>query len=736
MRARRTPGPGLRRPGEIIRDGRNGREHAVEPGRGAPAAAALLALLAFAAPRPASGQAAPGEAAPPDTAPEPRYAGEPITVTVTRAERELERLPYAVSVVGREQIQDGERLLSLEESLESVPGVSVQNRRNHSLGDRVTIRGSGARAQFGVRGLRVLADGIPLTMPDGQSALTNLDLASAGRVEVIRGPASALYGNAAGGVIRYRTQEFSPSFCGAPRVTAGSHGYLATRVKASGRAGGTDGAGYVLSAGRVETDGFRRHARAEMYRGNLVVRTRLGPDTRLRAVLNGYDRPFAENPSSLSREDARENPRKARSFVVQQGAGEEATQVQGGATLSHRLGPEAEVEATAWAARRDVWNPIPTRIIDLGRLAGGLRTEARWRGRLAGMTARWTAGFDAAVQRDQRREAANRGIGGDRGRAREGDELLDQRERVSSLGPFAQLAVDPAQDWRLTAALRYDAYRFEAEDRHLSDGDASGDRVLTNWSPAVGVSFAPVPGLAVYANASTAFETPTTSELSNRPSGEGGFNPELGPEQLRTVEAGAKGRAGGGRLRWQLTGYLSEVEDALIPFEGPSEEVFFRNAGRVERKGLEASLSWRPVPPLRARVAYTLQENTFVRFETDEGDFSGNDEPGVPGHRVYAGLVYTAPVGLRTEVDVRWVPEDYPVNDENTAHDWSYEVTDVRLLWERGVGAVEARPFLGIDNLFDVRYNGSVVPNAFGDRFYEPAPGREVFGGLRLRVGG
>lgn len=694
----------------------------------APAAAALLFPAAL------PGQAPPDTSAA-DTVPEPRFEGEPIRVTVTRADRDAHRIPFSVSVVEAEEIQAGERQLSLQETLEAVPGVSVQNRRNHSLGDRVTIRGSGARAQFGVRGLRVLADGIPLTMPDGQSSLTNLDLSSVGRVEVIRGPASALYGNAAGGVIRFRTEEAARVPVRAvPRVAGGSHGYLATRLRASGHLRGPRSTSYVFSGSRVETDGFRQHARAEMFRGNLVLRSPLGPDTRLQGVVNVYDRPFARNPSSLGREDARENPRKARSFIVQQGAGEQARQIQGGVTLAHSPGDGAEVEATAWTARREIWNPIPTRIIDLERWAGGVRAEGRWRTRLAGLAARLTAGADAEVQRDDRREVTNRGLGPDGDRAREGELLLEQRERVAALGTFAQLSVDPSPRWRITGALRHDAYDFDADDRFLSDGDDSGDRYMGQWSPAAGVSFFPSPAVTLYANASTAFETPTSSELSNRPSGGGGFNPELEPQTLRTLEAGVKG--GGGAVRWQLTGYLSDVDGALIPYEGATEEVFYRNAGRVERKGVEASLTWRAARGLRARLAYTLQQNTFERFETAEADYSGNAEPGVPDHRIFAGASYRAPFGLRVEADVRWVDE-FPVDDANTASNWSYGVTDLRVLWEgRPWGGPLVRPFAGVDNVFDVRYNGSVVPNAFGDRFYEPAPGRELFGGLSVGVGG
>lgn len=694
----------------------------------------LAGCLAFVGPA----RPAPAQEADPDTA-AARLAL--LEVTVTRLRATLGALPWSVSIVSPEIGDVPGRAVSLEETLRGVPGVFAQDRRNFALGDRLTIRGAGARAQFGVRGVQVILDEIPLTLPDGQSALGNLDLPTAGRIEVIRGPASALYGNAAGGVLRVWTREpADASLALASRLTLGSYGFLGTRLEASGRAGGV---GWLASFRRVETDGFRTYADAERWNANLVGRADVSPATELRAVLNLSHLPFAENPSSVDRETARADPRSVRSSIVEQGAGERHAQGQAGVTVRHRRSGGPEWTATAWGLGRDVWNPIPATIIDLSRRAAGLRLEVRGvvggtgpdAGAADGTDAamlRWVAGLDAALQDDGRIEYENLGLR-DGDEAVAGETRLDQEERVSSLGPFVQLLLEPAPRWSLTVAGRYDLNDFEVTDRRLADGDDSGDRTFSRFSPTVGVSFRPADALSAYASFATAFETPTTSELSNDPTGRGGFNRELRPEVLRSFELGLRGRLAGVNLSWGLAAYRGTVDDALIPFEGEDEVVFYRNAGRVSRDGLEAELAWTPASEVELSAAYTFQDFVFDRFTTDAGDFSGNREPGVPRHRLSLAARAELPGGLRAEADARWV-DAFPVDDANQFSNWSYGVVDLGFARELRVGRFRPRPFLRVENLLDERHNASVVPNAFADRYYEPAPGRSLVVGLRVAL--
>ncbi len=667
--------------------------------------------------------------APPDTIPSDTIA--PIIVNITRSENALERLPYAVTALDQTRIRLAERGASIEEALRGVPGVVAQNRTHFALGDRLMIRGVGGRAQFGVRGIEVVADGIPQTQADGQATLESLDLDSAGRIEVLRGPASSLFGNAAGGVLSYTTEDFWTAPVGAgPQLLVGSYGFVKANLKMSGRTGGF---GYFVNGVGASSEGFREHSEADLYRLNAVASTRLSPSSELRFVGNFLDVPFAENPGSLDSTTARDDPRSARGFNVAQGTGKEIRQGQAGIHWRQAIG-RGQINVSGWGLGRDVWNPIPARIIDLSRVGGGLRGNWLSRSDVGQLPLRSMLGLDVDLQRDDRREFSNEGVDEPGGSAQPGSLQLSQRERVSSVGPFAELEMEVAPEWRITAGGRYDWFTFDVDDRFLSDGDDSGLRTFGHFSPMLGVQVSPQRWLNLYANFSTAFQTPTASEMSNQPDGSGGLNPDLEPEDLRSLEAGARGTVPAAGLGYEVTAYVARVENALIPFQGPTDETFFRNAGRVSRSGAEIRLDWLPLASLSGTLALTFQNFRFDDFVVDSVDFAGNREPGVPERLLYANISYTAPIRLRIEADFRWV-DAYYVNDANTATNWAWTSLDFRALLDRKVGEVRLQPYLGIDNIFDVRYNGSVIPNGFGGRYYEPAAGRQFFTGLAVFLG-
>jgi iron complex outermembrane receptor protein len=655
------------------------------------------------------------------------------TVTVTRAALELAAVPQAVDVVPLDDIQFAQRKVSLAESLRSIPGVFVQERGNfsESNGVRFSIRAPVRGVGIGIRGVQIVQDGIPLTTADGTTQPGNIDLGSAERIEIIRGPSSVLYGNSAGGVVSIRTQvPSSRPLAVEPEAQFGSDGYQRQQVEVSGTGGTT---GYLVNVTRMKTSGFRDHSRAELRQANAVVIARPSAATGLRAVFNVADVPFAESPSTATLPEARTSPRSVRALAVAQGFGESSTQGQGGLTLEWDFGRGGLLRSTGWGMWRDVWNPIPNRIVDLGRVGAGYRSDYVGSRHAGAVPFVWTIGFDVAYQRDDRAEHVNGGIGAN-GRASEAGLLVDQRERVFSVGPFAHVSVAPRPRWNLTAGLRFDHHDFHARDNRLVDGNQSGGRRLNASSPAVGVTYAATPRMNIYGSFGTGFEMPTTQELSNRPSGEGGFNTELEPENLRTLEGGVRGLIGPWRLRYDLTGYRSWLTNALVQFERADEQEFFRNAGESSRSGVELLLEWRPDRRVTTRLAYTYQNFRFERFVTDGADFSGRREPGAPPHQLFAELACEAPFGLRSIVQLRAV-DGYPVNNANDVVNWGFEVVDLRVGLDRRWRGVVVRPFFNVDNVFDERYNASTVPNALGGRYFEPSPGRQVYFGLSIGLG-
>jgi iron complex outermembrane receptor protein len=641
-----------------------------------------------------------------------------VTVTILRTPLPLARTPYAVSVVSGDAVAGGRPGLALDEALRAVPGVQIDNRYNYALGERISIRGFGARAQFGVRGVRVLVDGIPATFPDGQTSLSHLDMGFLSRVEVVRGPASSIYGSSAGGVIQLSTVEPAPGerirMAG---VTAGSHDLL----RGEAAVGATDARGaYLVRVSHQGYGGERDHSTARNLRLHATGRYATGiGDLRVSASAVDYD---ADNPGSLSAELLAEDRTQAFRNNVLQGTGEEGRQGQVGVSLRRQAGP-GELEVALYGIAREVLNPIPASIIDLERAVGGGRAifqAAGTRGSLA-------LGVEGAVQRDDRRNFANDG-------GESGSLTLDQRESVDDVGLFAQATVRPLAPLTLLAGLRFDWYRFSADDRFVEgDPDDSGSIRMSHASPSIGAALELDKAASVYANLATAFETPTTTELANRPDGSGGFNPELEPQEILSLEAGLRG--GIRFASYELAGYTAEVTNALIPFEVAEmpDRQFFRNAGSARHRGVEAALATTLLTPLSARLAYTFTDARFLSYETDDAVLDGNRVPGISPHR--ADLVLTLSAGRPfLAVDTRYSSRT-PVDDANSAHSPSYFVTDLRL-GARGVpfGGATLEPVIGLSNLFDAEYNSSVVVNAFGRRYFEPAPGRAVHVGLRVAL--
>lgn len=654
-----------------------------------------------------------------------RYTIDTLAVRVLRTPVPPLRAPFAVSVVGGAGERAAKPGLALNEALAAIPGVQVDNRYNYALGERISIRGLGARAQFGVRGVRVLLDGLPATLPDGQTQLNHVDVASLGGAEVARGPASALYGNAAGGVIRLSTPTPPPvPLASEYHATFGRDALLRLNSAAAGTLGP---ATYRASLTRLKYGGYREHQSADNSLAGFNLGLRRGAnDVRVVFTAVNYE---AENPGALSDSALRADRSRAVPANVSQKAGERGRQGQLGVTWERTLGA-GSLEVTGYGLARSIDNPIAIRYIDLSRGAGGAR--AMMSGVVRGAL-RWTGGAEWDQQRDHRVNHEN--LAGARGA-----ELLDQVERVTSLGAFGELSAS-AGPVELLGALRHDRFRFSVDDNLIAanDPDDSGGRTLHAWSPTVGVSVSAAPWLAVYGNLATSFQTPTTTELGNRPSGAGGFNPDLGPERTRSLEVGAKARRGAGWV--EVAAYRARIDSMLIGFELASfpGRQFYRNAGQAVHRGLELGAGLRPLSALAVRAAYTYTDARFRRYVVGTADLRGNRVPGIAPHRFDATAFWQPARGPFAGLDLRHESAT-PVADDDATGSLSspaFTVVDVRGGWtELRLGRVRLSPSVGITNLLGVDYNTSVVVNAARGRFYEPGPGRAAYAGMEMRLGG
>jgi iron complex outermembrane receptor protein len=649
---------------------------------------------------------------------------EEITVSAMRMETSLARVPAAVSVIGKDDIQLARQQLALDESLSRVPGLFMQNRYNFAQDLRVSIRGFGARANFGIRGVKILVDGIPETLPDGQGSVDGIDIGATSQIEVLRGPSSSLYGNASGGVIAVTSENAPEEAFADVRLSGGSYGFRKLQVKAGGQA---DRVGYLLSLSDSELDGYREQSRAENTQFTGRFDFDLGEEREFMAVVNFTDQPISDDAGGISAAQAAMDPKSARDLNVLYDAGEYLEQSRMGFVYSMPVGDSAEITARNYYVWRDFGGNLPftdAGIVDLERFFVGGGISYNREGTLLGRPNQFVFGLDFDDQDDDRKRYDNN-------TGAQGALTFDQNEAVRSHGLFIQNQVNLSESTDLSFGVRFDEVEFDVTDRFLGDGDDSGIRKLDDTSPMLGVTVALTDDLIFYSTYSSAFETPTTTEFNN-PDGSGGFNPTLNPQTARNLEVGLRGGVSQ-RHRYEVALFNIKVDDELIPFEVPGSpgRDFFANAGKSQRDGLEFSLISRPTERISTTLSYTYSDFKFDEFTDGGSNYAGNQIPGTPENVLFGEFNYRDPRGWFGALDVLMVDDQF-TNNANSVISDSYTVANLRFGFEKELNGMTVSPFIGINNLFDETYSSNVRINAFGGRFFEPAPDRNTYAGVSL----
>lgn len=651
---------------------------------------------------------------------------EPIAVRAP-ADRQVE--PFARTTREGRELRGARAAALPDDALAGIPGLFAHHRGTFALDTRLVIRGAGARSAFGVRGVTVLLDGVPQTLPDGQANLAHVVPAALARVDVVRGATAAFYGNAAGGVVALRTAPLlgaRPGASlrtvtgreGAPGPGAGSAAVRSTTASLNGHLG-AGGVGLVVSETRQ--DGWREHADGLVRQGALGLEWPASAATRVGARVRVSDLARASNPGALDSAQLAVDPRQAQPRNTAFAAGKRATEWQGSLDVA-RLGARSEVSAVAFGVTRDLDNPLPTAWVRLDRADLGLRLAGRWRPRPDAPGAELSLGFDVQRQRDDRLNFAN-----DSGRIGT-TALLDQRETVTALGARAALRAPVAPRTGALAGVRLDRVTFDVRDRLTGDGDASGRRAMGALSFTTAVVHRAGP-LHAQIGLGSAFETPTTTELA-RP-GSGGFNDALRPQTALQWEASLGWRQSAGTAT--LTVYRTRVRDALVPVEEPTApgRFYFVNAARARFTGIEVDVEARPAAWLAVAASAALTDHRYVEFPTDSTPLDGRRVPGVPTATATALARFTPGRGARAELEVAHAGRAFG-DDANTAAAAAWTVVHLRASWD----GRRLAPLAGVRNVFDTRYVGSINVNGALRRYYEPGPGRSWYVGMEMRIGG
>ncbi len=650
-----------------------------------------------------------------------------VTINAPLIETRWQDAPSGVTLIDDDDIRRGRAPIQPTDALNLAPGVLVQNRNNFAQNPRVSIRGFGARAPFGIRGLRVRQDGYPLTTVDGQSQIDAIDPSSIKVVEVLRGANAVLHGNGSGGLLDYQSYRPGQSPFARLETQVGGfglvrlHGALSKQYQKFGFRGALT---------HLEQDGYREQSAVKRSNAGLWLDYR--QDTRdWFAIFNHFDNPLAEDPGGLTLDELQSDPSRAAPLASAMNARKTVKQNIASLGVVQRFsGASHQLRAQTWLTGRDLRQQLPfpgDSLIQLDRqIIGGALNYQRPLGKLL-----LHMQLSLEDQQDDRQRYC-RNIALDPFICRSGissDLALDQRETARNLGLGLQLAVPVAQQQgRWVIGLRHDRLRLAIDDKLQPGGiDNSGERIYSEPSYSLGYSHRLDGQWSAFGQYATSFEAPTFTEFAN-PAGSG-FRPGLEPQTSRSLEIGLRGQL----YRFQLEASLFtvRVEDEIIvdadPGAAPGDErTFFRNADRTRRDGLELGGRWWPgaLPRLQLSGAVTWMD---ARFD----DAGNNVLPGLPDWTVFADAEYGFQQGYFAGLSAQYIGTRY-ADDANTVEVPSQTVTALRMGRVLSTGQHDVRLVLGVENLFDSEYLDNLRINAPGARYYEPGSTRRAYAGIEI----
>lgn len=687
--------------------------------------------------------AAPAAPAAPDT---PDAAAAPIPVVVvsgSRTEHLSFDLPASVDVVDADRIGAAQPRVNASEALAAVPGIVVQNRQNYAQDLQISSRGFGARSAFGVRGVRLIADGVPATMPDGQGQAATFNLDMAERIEVLRGPMSALYGNHAGGVIQLFTRD--PK--GAPEVevneSAGSYGMHKTDVNVSGKQGEF---GFLLDGSRFRTDGYREHSAAQRDQAYAKLTFDFSNTSKLTIVAGGLRQNDTQDPLGVTWGTYQTDPRAGeidttdtqnpkRTLADRYNTRKSIDHQQAGLTWDQRFGDD-RLQLTVYGGNRRVIQyqsfsqgfqastSSGGGVVDFDRDFQGFDAHYLMSRPLGDGTLRTTIGLETGKSNDTRQGYANYitpNVYGVEGALRR-----DEEDDVKNVDPYLQLEWERGQ-WVFTGGVRHSRVTFDVTDRFLSNGNDGGGVNYSHTTPMLGVLYKLTPELNVYASGARGFETPTLNELFYSGTG-GGFNYNLAAATSTQYEIGAKAVVARD-VRVNAALFQAKTQNELAVDSSTGGHTSYRNAAGTLRRGLELSVDADLHAGFSTKIAATLLRAIYDGAFTGVAD--GNRLPAVPKTSLFGELAWNNADGrFGAALETNAAGKIYP-DDANAAIPApGYAIFNARVQSKQQLGSWRLREYARVNNLLDRTYIGSVIVGDTNKRYYEPAPGRNWVAGV------
>lgn len=658
---------------------------------------------------------------------------EDVVITANRSEQRRFDSAASIDAVKVDPLHTASPLVNLSELLSAVPGIQIRERQNYAQDLQVSVRGFGTRSTFGVRGVRILIDGIPATMPDGQGQAATASLTSAKRIEVLRGPVAQLYGNAAGGVVQVFTND-PPLASESPSamISAGVGSYGQKQADVSIGAG-SDTLGGLVDVSRYSTNGYRDHSAAQRTQVNAKMVARPSTDTTVTGIFNSFDQPRAQDPLGLTHEQFNQNPQQVVPGALTFDTRKKIEQQQVGVVLDHSLSASDSLKARLYGGTRQVFQTLAFSgsalssaggVVDLDNTFQGAGLSWNHKAKLGGVPLNWTLGIEA-----DKLDQTRRGFVNNNGSV--GDLRRDEIDSADNLDLFGQVDWSFSERWKATAGLRTSRVRLAVDDRFVTANSPndSGSVEYHNTSPVLGLVWHASDDVNVYGNIGRGFETPTVTETAYRV-GATGPNLALKPSRSVQGEIGIKLRKGLHTVDFAI--FDARSRDEIVPLTTENGRSIFQNVDRVERRGAEVSwtTAWNRIT---TQVGYTLLDARFQqRFINGQNAVIavGNRLPGAPMHSLFTQIEYRPADAISTALEMRAESKAY-VNDINSDAAPGYAVFNLRAGYNFRMGPTKMFLYGRLDNLLDKNYAGSVIVNDGNQRFFEPAAGRRLFVGLR-----
>jgi len=648
---------------------------------------------------------------------------EPVVLLVDALQSEVNSSTFSAIVLDAEELEQT-RQLSLKEVLLHGPGIHSSNATNYAQDLRISIRGYGSRAAFGIRGIKLIADGISESTPDGTGQLDNIDLSQLDNIQVLRGASSIIYGNASGGVIQVNSKKIDNNNISV-RSAIGSNSYRRLQAIVNKK---SDKSAYSLSGNYSSTNGHRQHSAAESMQGRLRAQFILNSSSSLELDGQLTHSPYALDAGGVNETDYNTMPFEARGRNVLFQTGEAITHGKFGTKYLLDINENLRFSSSAFLSKRSFSGKLPFEnggAVDLSRLYVGIRPQLSREWLTNNTEQKIIGGVELASQIDDRSRFDNE-------EGRPGEQTLQQDESFSTLGLFAlySLSIDRI---KLESGLRWDKNKTDIVDQLLSNGDTSGRVDYSTLSPGLGINFEVIDGHHAYINYGRGFETPALSEVSANPNAAVGFNDELLPQRSSSIDGGIKGHSRS--AEYQLAIFHINTSDEIVSYEdlnSPGRN-FYRNAGKTKRRGLEATVTRQFSANHVVKLTYNSSDISYDDYEVDGEDYSGNQLPGIPNSWGAFSYIHESDNGLRASIHTQYNGKLY-ADDENTTEVGDYFLVSLNTSWKLTIKDNELMPFFGISNLLNERYADNIRANAFGGRYFEAGPERQYYLGFRFNT--